>query len=99
MMFQRAKNRASKKGLPFDLTIDDFSIPEKCPILGIELVAGEGRRGPQDTSPSLDRIVPEKGYVKGNVVVISHRANKIKSDATPEEIEAVYLFLKRSSSK
>jgi hypothetical protein len=47
-----------------------------------------------DGSPSLDRIDPKKGYVKGNVAVISYKANRIKQDATPEELEAVASWLR-----
>lgn len=46
-------------------------------------------------SPSLDKIVPELGYVKGNIVVVSLRANQIKSDATIEELQAVAKFYNR----
>ena len=45
--------------------------------------------------PSLDRIIPTKGYIPGNIAVISQRANCIKSDATSEEIEAVHNWLLR----
>ncbi len=58
---------------------------ESCPILHIKLT----HDGNRDHSPSLDRIIPQKGYVKGNVQVISLRANRIKSDATLEELERI----------
>ena len=45
---------------------------------------------PSEGSPSLDRIIPEKGYVKGNVIIVSHKANTIKSDASPKEIWRVF---------
>ena len=48
-----------------------------------------GRCWPGPGSPTLDRIVPSLGYVPGNVVVISHKANSIKSNATAAEIRAV----------
>ena len=94
-MVKRAEKRASKKELPFNITIKDIVIPEYCPILGIKLIIGEdNRKGPSNASPSLDRIVPEKGYVPGNIRVISMKANKIKSDAQIEDIEKVLLFMK-----
>lgn len=88
-----ARSRAKKRGLPFDITYEDVVVPEFCPILGIPLKE-KGRPGWSDNSPSLDRIIPEKGYVKGNVRVISNRANRIKIDATIEELELVLADLR-----
>lgn len=79
-----AKQRAKKKNLPFDITEQDINIPEKCPVLGIPLFKGDGVM--IDNSPNLDRIIPELGYVQNNVRVISQKANRIKSNATLEEI-------------
>lgn len=85
-----AKGRAIKFGLPFSLSVEDIQVPEFCPVLGIRLVRGKGK--PHDNSPSLDRIVPNKGYVRGNVIVISRRANQIKSNAHPGELALVASF-------
>ena len=84
-MFTRVKTRAKKKGIPFDLELQDIIIPNKCPIFNVPFVFG--KKSPHNAS--LDRIDPTKGYVKGNVVVISYRANSIKNDATPEELRLV----------
>lgn len=89
-----ARARAKKKEIEFDLELADVAIPERCPVLGIPLVFGEGAGGHRDGSPSLDRINNSKGYVKGNVRVISHRANSIKRDATLEELEAVARYMR-----
>jgi hypothetical protein len=86
-MVQCARNRAREQGVPFDITADDISIPERCPLLGIPIVRGEGKL--HANSPSLDRLRPELGYVRGNVVVVSYRANAIKHDATPDELEMI----------
>jgi hypothetical protein len=87
-MLRHARTRANKAGVPFGLTLETFPpIPKACPWLGIPLAVGSGRISPN--SPSLDRIVPAMGYVPGNVIVISVRANLIKNDATPDEIVAV----------
>jgi len=83
-MFRHAKNRARQGGYPFEITIDDINIPEFCPLLGVRLAANTG--GVKPSSPSLDKINPELGYVPGNVWVISHRANKIKNDASLAEL-------------
>lgn len=88
-MLRAARSRASSRNLPFNLTTDDFSIPERCPALGIEITLN----GDRDHSPSLDRILPSMGYVKGNVMVLSNRANRIKNDATAFELRAIADFL------
>lgn len=86
--------RSIRKGIPFDITADDVICPEFCPVLGIRLTPNAGR-GLIDSSPTLDRIIPEKGYVKGNIRVISNKANRIKNNATVEEMELVLADMKR----
>ena len=85
-----ARYRARRKNLPCDLTRDDIVLPERCPILDIPIVIGEGSHS--DNSPSLDRIDNQLGYTKDNVRVISRRANRIKSDATLDELIAIVLY-------
>jgi hypothetical protein len=92
-MLLGARGRAASSGAAFDLTEEDIVIPEVCPALGITLEVTPGRGG-GDASPSLDRIDPLKGYVRGNVVVISSKANRIKSNVTPEDIQAVATWFK-----
>ena len=99
LMLSRCKYRAKQLGIAFNLTKDDIVIPEFCPVLGIEIrqlsIDEEPKKGYHPNSPSLDRIIPELGYVKGNVRVISARANLLKSDATISELELVLQDLKR----
>lgn len=85
-MFRRAKARAKDRGIEFSLTLEDIVIPEFCPILGTELSAHSGKSGGLPDSPALDRIDNSKGYVKGNVMVMSHLANMMKSSATTEQM-------------
>jgi hypothetical protein len=93
-MWHAAKKRAKEKGLEFDIELSDISIPEVCPILGTALQRERGSLTTTGCSPSLDRKDNSLGYVKGNVWVISHRANRLKPDATIEELEALLEFLK-----
>jgi hypothetical protein len=86
-MLFAARTRAKEQGIQIDIEIEDVVVPEFCPVLGIKLSVD----GTKNNSPSLDRIVPERGYTKGNVRVISWRANWIKNNATPDEIEKLYL--------
>ena len=91
-MLYEAKRRAIKFNLPFDINEDDLAIPEVCPVLGIKLEISKNKPGAG--SPSLDRIIPELGYVKSNVCVISHRANRIKADAPLGELEKLYNYMR-----
>lgn len=90
VMLVTARMRAKRDGVPFDLTKEDIIIPDICPVLGIPLKVGD--RKSHDNAPSLDKKIPSLGYVKGNVAVISYRANRIKNDATPEELEKVLTY-------
>lgn len=95
MLLHNAKRRAKAKGIPFNLTLNDIEIPEVCPVLGMRLASNwEGNR-PTDQSPTLDRIIPELGYTRGNVVVVSNRANRVKSNATVGELRDVARFYER----
>lgn len=80
--FNRIKCRAKRLELDFNLTLEDFEIPTFCPYLNIELTWGKN----MNNSVSLDRINPDLGYVKGNVMVISQKANRIKNNATKKEL-------------
>lgn len=81
-MWRSAKERAKKQDLVFDIDFRDIVIPEFCPILGFRLQQGSGKA--QASSPSLDRIDPNKGYIKENIQVISYKANTMKNDASVE---------------
>ena len=89
-----AKKRAKKAGIHFDITSDDIVIPEICPVLGIPLMIGGRGNG---SSPSLDRLVPDLGYVPDNIRVISYRANRIKGNATAEELRAIVDYIDRET--
>lgn len=94
-MLWRAKKRAKIKGLEFLITARDIGpLPKICPVLGIPL--NWDRAGlPAGDSPSIDRLDNRKGYIEGNVMVISNRANMIKCDATTEEVQAVADFMRK----
>ena len=79
-LFKLAKKRALKKGLEFNIELKDIHIPKRCPILKVLLICSTRY------SPSIDRIYPDKGYIKGNIVVISTLANSMKANATPKEL-------------
>ncbi len=84
-----SKFRANKNNVEFTITKNDINIPLICPILRHpiikECIKG-GKTGPKDNSPSIDRIDNSKGYIPGNIQIISNKANTMKSSATPEEL-------------
>lgn len=87
-LLNSAKRRAKIKGLDFNIGVSDIELPEKCPLLGIELTSNYREKTKYiDNSYSIDRIDSNKGYVKGNVWIISYRANAIKNNASLEELE------------
>lgn len=90
---RKARHRAKTLGLPFNITPDDIVIPTHCPVFGIPLSVQNDRH--KDNSPALDRTIPELGYVKGNIEVISQRANVLKRDASVEELEKLVCYLRR----
>ncbi len=90
-VLRNARARAGSEGREFSITIEDLlPLPFHCSILGIELLYSfAGKKGPRAASPSIDRIDNALGYVKGNVRVISFRANRIRNDASLDELRAI----------
>jgi uncharacterized membrane protein len=93
-LYQVVKQNASKRGIEFNIEVEDIVVPSHCPILGIELKFHTGKYGPEPNTPSIDRKDPSKGYVKGNVHVLSHKANTLKNNATIEDIEKLLNYMK-----
>ena len=92
----RAKQQARLKGRDFDLKEEDIHLPKECPILGIELKYLDATlNDPQ--AASLDRLDSSKGYVKGNVNIVSFRANTLKGGATIEELRAVIEWMEKQN--
>lgn len=86
--------RAKQLGLVCTITASDIPVPEHCPVLGIRLSACRGVGSRKSwSSPSVDRIDNEKGYVPENVRVISLRANMLKSDASVDEIRRILAYM------
>lgn len=79
-LWRNARLRARKDGLDFNISVEDISIPEKCPVFGVPFEVGNMN------AASLDRIDNSKGYVKGNIQVMSRRANTMKGNSTIEEL-------------
>jgi hypothetical protein len=84
-LYMGAKFRAKQANVDFKLDLEDVVVPEYCPLLGIKLE--RGKKYMHSNSPSVDRIDPSKGYIKGNIWIISYRANAIKQNATLAELK------------
>lgn len=90
-LLTNAKQRAKKHNIDFNIVADDIVFPEYCPVLGIKLEYNLNKLS--DNSPTIDRIDNMKGYIKGNIKVISWRANRIKCDASIDEIEKILSYM------
>jgi len=84
-LWSSAKYRAKKESIDFNIEISDVIIPAKCKYLNFILTSKKGNRR-CDELMSLDRIDSKRGYVKGNIEVISYKANRMKNDATLDEL-------------
>lgn len=83
-MFDRVRRRCARTKMEFSISLEDIVIPEFCPAIGLKLKVSD-KGVPSRNSPSLDRIDSSKGYVPGNVQVISYKANTMKNDATKKK--------------
>lgn len=88
-MLYNAKRRAQLAGVPFDLTYEDMRWDDTCPCCGKEYVLGEAHR---NNSPSIDKLIPERGYVLDNIVFCCSTCNRRKSDMTPKEMYQIADF-------
>lgn len=88
-----AKARAAMKGIPFEITIEDVRTAwtDTCPVLLIPLKFNVGAAGPD--SPSIDRIDNSKGYVPGNIAIVSNLFNSMKRDLTPTILRRMLAYM------
>lgn len=91
--FLRKRQNAKQGGIEFSITFDDIIWNTVCPILGIKLNYFADVISP--ASVSFDRIDPTKGYIKGNVNIISFRANNLKSNGSKEEFALLLEYLNK----
>jgi hypothetical protein len=103
LMLRATKTRAKKRGMTFDLDAEYLrSIwTDVCPVFNIKMASAKFESGstrshkskPQFNSPTLDRIDSSRGYEKGNVCIISYRANVIKNCGTADEHRLIAEFM------
>ena len=83
-IYRNIRKRAKRCGMEFSIEYEDLVIPERCPIFDVPFdMSGNGR----DFGISVDRIDSSKGYIKGNIQIISRLANCMKWTATPSQLE------------
>jgi hypothetical protein len=97
-----AKRRATLYKLPFDKLACKslvLALPMRCPCCNnvINYVTGNGHKDVM-ASPSLDKRLPEKGYVSGNISVICNGCNTVKHTGTAEDHEMIADYIKRHSN-
>ena len=103
-MRSNAKIRAKEDGRIFNVSTEYlksiFPKDSRCPVLGVKFDTSYKKGGVRKYSPTVDKIIPEKGYVEGNLIVVSHIVNRLKSDANYEDMEKIlkyYLKNKRET--
>ena len=96
-MVDNARRRSRQQKVPFSISYKDLVIPDVCPVLGIPLFISDGKRS--DNSPSLDKFIPEIGYVLGNIHVISAKANQLKSNGTIEEVTLLLKWMLKTKRR
>jgi hypothetical protein len=89
-LWGKSKKRAKADSIEFDLSPEDIIVPLECPVMGVPLLF---EKGISDHLPSLDRVDNSKGYVRGNVRVISWRANYLKKNLTLEQMKRLLHYM------
>lgn len=86
-IIRNSKYMAKRRGIYFNITYKDFELPKFCPILGIELEYGSGHDGNSSQHATLDRIDNSKGYIPGNIMIISRLANAMKNSSNFQQLK------------
>lgn len=93
---QRGKTRNFDINIDINHLLEIYPKDELCPALQIKMEFG-GDKKYRFNSPSIDRIIPSKGYTKGNVRFVSYLANAIMNDANADEIIKVGEWLRKQN--
>jgi len=91
-LYNGLKNRCKREGIEFNLTPEDIKWNTHCPVFGTKL---SYLKADKDNSPSIDRTDPNKGYIKGNIVVMSMRANRGKWNLTLDEMKILCYYMEQ----
>lgn len=99
MVLVNIRKRCKQSNLPFDIDqeylLSIFPKDFLCPVTGI--LMQWGYENGRDSSPSIDRIIPELGYVRNNLVWVCCKVNRIKSDSSIEFLNTLVNFYNKAS--
>ncbi|MDC1169271.1 hypothetical protein OAT14_02405, partial [Candidatus Pelagibacter ubique] len=102
-MLSNSRIRAKRKGILHTINTEYLELiwpkDNRCPVLGNLFEMGYKNGKSKNLSPSLDRIVPKKGYIPGNLVIVSDIVNRLKSDASLEDMEKILKFYTNKINK
>ena len=90
-LLRSARNRSKRKNVECIISIEDVIITDLCPVYGVPMIRNT------QYAPTLDRIDNTKGYTKGNVCVISRKANILKSFSTIDDLEKIIAYIKENT--
>lgn len=99
-IYNRLKASAKSRNIPFNITIpelNNISFPISCPIFNIPLKFNRGEA--KDDSYSFDRIDSSKPYEIDNLIIVSWKANRLKNNATLQEMQQIAEFYKTLHDK
>jgi hypothetical protein len=95
--FVQKQSKIKLRGQEFTVQYGELDWPEYCPVLGIKLDYFCKSRRQSDNSPSFDRVDNTKGYVTGNVKVISNKANRLKGHGNVDELKKIIAYIEKNS--
>lgn len=95
-LWRLARTRSQRQGTEFNIEVSDIVIPSICPALGIPIIYNPMKDVRPDSSPTLDRVDQTRGYLKGNVQVISMRANRLKADMDEDTLRMMIAYVEES---
>lgn len=96
LLYNLARRRSVKHSVSFDLDIGwiEKRLRQGCPIFKVPFNSKESKKEICFTA-TIDRFYPERGYTKENSFVVSHLANRVKSNATTQQVQAVASWMKQ----
>ena len=83
----------------FERVMDMMNSQDRCLACNVLFDHRFGNGSDREQHVSFDRVSPKKGYVKGNVQMICYRCNRMKNDATIQDLENLLAYSKKYGGK